>query len=107
MKPGIKENDKLIPEFTKYIRVIFGIAIILIGSFSLFHLVFDNPSIKIEQESFFKGFRQILFIGFGIWMITTRNKPARRDLSKSRLYRSLIIMIGVILALAVVFYFFD
>ena len=107
MKSGPNENDKLIPEFTKYLRVILGITIIFIGSFSLFHLIFDNPSIKNEQESFFNSFYQTLLIGLGIWMISTRNKKLRRDFSKTRLYRSLFIMIGVILALAAAFFFFD
>ncbi len=107
MKPDINENAMSIPVFNIYLRVILGIAIISIGSYSLFHLIFTRSSLQNEQEIFLNGFFQTLFIGFGIWMITKRNKPMPRDFSKPRLYTSLIIMIGVILALAVFFFFFD
>ena len=56
MKSGLNENDKPIPVFNIYLRIIMGIAIILTGSYTLFLLVFADSSIQNEKESFLNGF---------------------------------------------------
>ncbi len=66
MEPGIKENDKPIPGFVKYVRIIMGLTIILIGSLSFYHFIFDNPSPTNEQGSFLYSMFYTLFIASGV-----------------------------------------
>lgn len=107
MKPVTIKNDTPVRGFIQYLRVLLGLAIILIGSFSFFYFIFDNPSPPNEQGSFLYSLFYTLFIASGIWLISIRNKSVPGDLSKARFYRSLIIVISVILALVAISFFFD